>query len=292
MEDIGVYINLFTDFGFKKIFGTESNKDLLIHFLNTVLENEITPIVEVEFANGEFLGNFPEDRKAIFDIYCKTDKGERFIIELQRAEQSFFKDRSVFYATFPIQEQAKKGNWTFELMPVYTVCIMDFVFDEQSPDEVVRHVQLREKDSKEVFFDKLKFVYIEMPKFLKTEGELQTLLDKWLYFFKHIHELKNLPAPAQERVFLKLFHECEIQNFPPQEAMKYKESWKEYNDFRNIMDFAKTKAEEKGKMEQAQYTAVYLIKNTAMPNNEIGVAVDLSEEQIADLRQKVTKGLL
>jgi predicted transposase/invertase (TIGR01784 family) len=242
MEDIGVYINLFTDFGFKKIFGTDSNKDLLIHFLNTVLENEINPITELEFANGEFLGRRAKDRKAIVDVFCKTKKGERFIIELQRAEQDFFKDRSLFYATFPIQEQAKKGNWNFELLPVYTVCIMDFVFNESEQDKVITCVQLREKGKDEPFLDKLTFVYVEMPKFLKDEHELETVLDKWLYFFKHLHEFKDLPATAQEGIFQKLFQESKILNYSPKEAMKYKESWKSYNDYYNTIEFAKFKA--------------------------------------------------
>ena len=76
------YINLFTDFGFKKIFGTEANKELLIHFLNTVLENEISPILEISYLKSEMLGKLVKDRISIFDLYCTTSKGEKIIIEL------------------------------------------------------------------------------------------------------------------------------------------------------------------------------------------------------------------
>jgi predicted transposase/invertase (TIGR01784 family) len=173
------YINLFTDFGFKKIFGTEANKDLLIHFLNTVLEKEMdAPIQSIKYGKNEFLSRRAKDRKAIFDLYCENDRQEKFIIELQRAEQAFFKDRSVYYATFPIQEQGKKGEWDYELLPVYTVAIMDFEFSDSPPDKVISYVKLREQDSQEPFFDKLTFVYLEMPKFLKQPDALDGILDK------------------------------------------------------------------------------------------------------------------
>lgn len=95
------YINLFTDFGFKRIFGSEENKDILIDFLNTLLIDSQT-IINLHFL--ERFGNNIMDRKAIYDLYCENDKGEKFIVELQRAKQAFFKERSVFYASPAIEE--------------------------------------------------------------------------------------------------------------------------------------------------------------------------------------------
>ncbi|MET3047314.1 Rpn family recombination-promoting nuclease/putative transposase, partial [Flavobacterium covae] len=104
------YINPFTDFGFKKIFGEEASKNLLIDFLNTLLP-EHDQIKELSFKNTEQLGITDLDRKAIYDIYCQNEKGEKFIVELQKAKQNFFKERTIYYATFPIREQAEKGEW-------------------------------------------------------------------------------------------------------------------------------------------------------------------------------------
>ena len=123
------YISLLTDFGFKRVFGTEPNKAFLIDFLNTLLPDQHR-IRDLSFKNNENLGSTQIDRKAIFDIYCQAESGERFIVEIQKAKQNFFKDRSVYYATFPIQEQAQKGEWNFELGFVYTVGVLDFVFDD------------------------------------------------------------------------------------------------------------------------------------------------------------------
>ena len=124
-----VYINPFTDFGFKKIFGEEASKPLLLDFLNALLpiKNKIT---DLNFKNTEQLGQTDADRKAIFDIYCENERGEKFIVELQKAKQNYFKERTIYYATFPIREQAEKGNWNYNLKAVYCVGILDFKFDD------------------------------------------------------------------------------------------------------------------------------------------------------------------
>jgi len=104
------YINPFTDFGFKKLFGTELNKDLLIDFLNEVVLPQNKKIADLKYRSNEHMGQTELDRKAIFDLYCMSSNGERFIVEMQKAKQNYFKDRSVFYSTFPIQEQAQTGD--------------------------------------------------------------------------------------------------------------------------------------------------------------------------------------
>jgi len=108
------YINPYTDFGFKKLFGEEGNKDLLADFLNQLLPDK-HKIVNLTFKSPEQLGDINSDRRAIFDIHCQNDKGDRFIVEMQKAKHQFFKDRSIFYTTFPIRDQAEKGDWNFEL---------------------------------------------------------------------------------------------------------------------------------------------------------------------------------
>jgi len=113
------YINPYTDFGFKRLFGTESNKDIVIDFLNSLLPPH-HQIVSLNFKNTEHFAEYGLARKAIFDIHCVGVNGEHFIVEMQKEEMEFFKDRSLFYVTFPIREQAKVGaKWNFEIKPVY-----------------------------------------------------------------------------------------------------------------------------------------------------------------------------
>ena len=209
------YICPFTDFGFKKIFGIEPNKDLLIDFLNELLRKDEGRIINLTYLSTEQLGRACDDRKAIFDIYCENDKGEKFIVELQKARQNFFKDRSIYYSTFPIQSQAKKGEWNFELKAVYTVGILDFVFAENKHDKEVFHheVQLFNKTTQKVFYDKLTYIYLEMPKFTKTEEELETHFDNWLYILRNLSDLTKRPKKLQEKIFNSLFEQAEIANY-------------------------------------------------------------------------------
>lgn len=206
------YISLLTDFGFKRVFGSEPNKRLLIDFLNTLLP-DYHQIRDVTFKNLENLGGTILDRKAIFDVYCEAENGDRFIVELQKVKQNFFKDRSVYYASFPIQEQAEKGEWNYELAPVYLVGLLDFIFDDHKNDPTFLHiVELKDQECR-VFYDKLKFIYIELPKFSKTLEQLETHFDKWLFLFRHLPQLYEPPPPLQEEVFEEVFEIAEIANF-------------------------------------------------------------------------------
>ena len=228
------YINPFTDFGFKKLFGTEINKDLLIDFLNTILPEE-SRITTLTFLTTEQLGEGAFDRKAVFDVYCENERGEKFIVEMQKAEQDYFKDRSIFYSTFPIREQAKRGNdWDFELKAIYTIGLLDFVFDK-SPlnDDLLHHeVVLYDKNTQSVFYHKLTYIYLELLKFHKTEAELETNFDKWLFLLCHMEVLDGCHTKLQSKIFEKAFATAEIAHYSEAEQ-RYEESLKVYRDLIN-----------------------------------------------------------
>ncbi len=239
------YVNLLTDFGFKRVFGSEPNKQLLANFLNTLLPQH-HHIQSLSYKSTENLGSTPVDRKAIFDIYCQGVNGERFIVELQKAKQNFFKDRSVFYASFPIQDQALRGEWNFKLAPVYSIGILDFVFDDHRQEtDLIHTVELKDQHCA-VFYDKLKFIYIELPKFTKTLEELTSQQDKWLYLFRHLPDLEGQPRPFQDPVFLQLFEVAEIANFTQNEQDSYQSSLKYYRDMNNVIDTSRQEGLEEG----------------------------------------------
>lgn len=236
------YINPFTDYGFKRLFGEEPNKDLLLDFLNELLKEEQGSITELTYLKNENLGTTEMNRKAIFDLYCTNERGERFIVELQKTKQKFFKDRTIYYSTFPIQEQAKVGSeWDFRLEKIYTIAILDFEFDEDKkyPKKFRYDVKLKELEIDEVFSDKLNFIYLEMPKFNKDIDELETRFDKWLYLIKNLHKLDRVPEKLKEKVFLKLFETAEIAKFSQQEYRDYENSLKYYRDLKNSLDTAR-----------------------------------------------------
>jgi len=280
------YINLLTDFGFKRVFGSAPNKQVLIDFLNTLLPPH-HQIQDLSYKSTENLGNTPVDRKAIFDIYCQGKNGERFIVEIQKAKQDFFKDRSVFYASFPIQEQALKGQWDFKLAPVYSIGILDFVFeDHQHQDTIVHSVELKDQHC-DIFYDKLKFIYIELPKFKKTIDQITSHQDKWLYLLKHLPELKGYPNPFQDSVFLQLFEIAEIANFTATEQDAYQESLKHYRDLNNVVDTAWKEGQETGEKTATIRIARSLIGE--LSTEAISRTTGLSIDQIQALKTEADK---
>ena len=285
-------MNPYTDFGFKLLFGTPVNKDLLIGFLNALFRGE-QEITDVTYLNAEQLGRAEWDRKAVFDVYCENVKGERFIVEMQKARQKYFKDRSVFYSTFPIREQAKVGDWDYELKSVYTVGVLNFVFDEDKDDEEYYHheVKLMDVGRKEVFYEKLTFIYLEMPKFRKREDELETLFDKWMFVLKNLATLLDRPAALQERVFKRLFETAEIARFSESEMRDYEESLKNLRDLGNVLNTAKEEGRKEGRKEgieegekRKSMEMALRMREDGMPLEVIAKYTGLSVEEIQNLK--------
>ena len=239
------YVNPYTDFGFKKLFGSEMNKDLLISFINSLLHGEEL-VTDLTYLNTEHLGTGEADRKAVFDVYCENDRGEKILVEMQRGEQRFFKDRSIYYATFPIREQGQKGEWNYELKAVYIIGILNFTFDEKDDNYFHHEVKLMDRRTKEVFYDKLTFIYLEMPKFNKREDELDGMFEKWLFVLRNLSRLMERPKALQERIFTKLFEAAEIARFTKKEYDAYEDSLKTYRDWKSTIETAEYKGRQEG----------------------------------------------
>lgn len=306
------YINPFTDFGFKKIFGSEPNKALLIDFLNEVVLPRQRTIVELSYHKNEQVGRTEFDRKAIFDLYCIGKNDERFIVEMPKAKQNYFKDRSVFYATFPIQEQASRGEWDYKLAEVFTVGVLDFVFGEEkiekakkkpsnhipkddvthttpnllpSTQKEVRHVVQLKDQRNQVFYDKLTFIYLEMPNFTKKLDELETHYDKWLYVLKNLSTLSNRPDILQEEIFEQLFEIAEIAKFSPTERDQYEESLKNYRDLKNVIDTAFGEGKIEGKLEGKIEGIIKALKRGKLSIEEISEDFDVTIKFVLQIKK-------
>jgi len=196
------YLNPLTDFGFHRLFGTESCKELLIDFLNEIIKEEGL-ITDIQYLPPEQWGYLKSERRAIFDIFCTNENGDYFIVEMQNAKQPYFRDRSLFYASVPIRKQAPRGKWNFRLKAVYLVAVLDFIlFNEFEADKesVIEYVHLMRERTKTVYSKKLNFIFVELPKFRKTEEELVTNSDKWLFILKNLSQLKEPPRLLSGKV--------------------------------------------------------------------------------------------
>ena len=279
------YISLLTDFGFKRIFGTAPNKDLLINFLNCLFDGRKV-IKDLKYNNSEHVGDIYTERKAIFDVYCESVDGEKFTVEMQNASQKYLKDRTIYYSTFPIREQAPKGEWDFKLNPVYTVALVNYDMKEKAFDqqEISHQVQLCDTATKQVFYDKLEFIYVEVTKFNKTENELVTLYDKWVYALKNLAKLTDRPAALRDKIFDRLLQVAEIAKFTPTELREYEDSLKAYRDLKNSLDTG----EEKGEAKEKKSTIKRLLAS-GISVDIIAIATGLTHDEVKVLIDDISK---
>ena len=241
---MSIYINPYTDFGFKKLFGEEGNKNLLMDFLNQILP-EKHQISDLEFQNVAVLPDGLDERKAFFDIHCQAKSGERFIVEMQKARVDFFKDRSLYYLSYPIRDQAQRGPWNFALSPIYFIAIMDFEYDKAEQTKFRRDICLKDQDS-ELFYDKLQLTFLQMPAFKKQEWELETRFDKWAYFLKNLESFDAIPQILNEPVFAQAFETAKVANFSREQRWNYERSWLSYCEARAVEETAKREGLKEG----------------------------------------------
>ncbi len=265
---------MLTDFGFKRIFGTDPNKELLVNFLNSLFDGEEV-IKDVKYLNSENVGDVYTERKAIFDVYCENEKGEKFIVEMQNAYQTYFKDRSLFYSTFPIREQAPKGSdWNFCLKKVYVVALLNYRMSDEAFDssDTIHTIALMDTKTNKVFNAKLMFKYVEVGRFDKTDDELISLSDKWMYVLKNLSRLDNRPSSLREKIFTKLFDAAAIARFTPMELREYEDSLKAYRDIKNSLDTAK----EEGRAEGRAEGIAMVVKNMHAKGMDIDVIASIT----------------
>lgn len=315
MEDR--FINPYTDYGFKKLFGVEQNADLLISFLNALISNDGDPITSITYKNVEHVGEINTMRSSYFDVFCQTQSGADFIVEMQNGKQIYFKDRSLYYATIPIQEQGKRGKakaeaenkamekklarlgrslkteekkpkkgWDYHLKDVYLVAILDFVFpgNEYPEDEYYHIIKLMDVKDKHVFYDKLTLIYLEMPKIEDMEIKLDTMRDRWMYALYSLCYTDQQPPELQEEVFQKLFREAEIARFNETQHLSYRESlrdlWDSYSTWECANQEGLEEGLDKGRKAQALETADKL-KALGMDVETILQVTGLTKEEIA-----------
>lgn len=252
------YIEPTTDFGFKKLFGEERSKNVLKSFLFHILELE-APIVDISFLTQEQLPPSRYERVGIYDVYCIDEKENRFIVEMQKVKQIYFKDRALYYSTFPISQQAEKGGWNYRLNPVYCIGVLDFEFTED--ERYLHRIQLSDIETYEIFYDKLTFVFIELPKFTKKLSDLRNYADKWIYFLKHLSELNEIPPDLSDEAEInEAFRIAEIAAFTGTERYQYEDSLKRLRDEYSNLQTARVEGRNEGITEGAVRSLLSLIK--------------------------------
>lgn len=244
------YIDPTTDYGFKRIFGSEVNKDLLIAFLNDLFRGR-KAIESVVYNKNEHVGDAEETGNVIFDLTCTADNGEQFIIEVQRSTQMNLKRRMLYYGSKLIAEQAPKGKrkeWNYGISEVYVIVLMDgfHMPDKEDGKGFLHDICLCNRDTGEVFYEDLGFVYLELINFVKVETDLESDLDRWLYVLKNMSTMDKLPVYLRKPIFEKLFQVAEYSKLSKEEREMYDVSLKRKWDNKAVLDYAEQKGIEKG----------------------------------------------
>ena len=275
------FINPFTDMGFKRIFGQEINKDLLIDFLNALLEGE-KRVKDIRFLDKELLPEYENDRSLIYDIYCTDENGEQFIVEMQNREHVNFRERTLYYLSQAIARQGEKGTgWQFDLKAVYGVFFLNFRLSDL-PQKLRTDIVLCDRDTHELFTDKMRYIFLELPLFDKEESECETDFERWIYVLKNMETLQRLPFKARNAVFQKLEQIVDIAALSKEDRMKYDESIKVYRDKLAIMAFERQKGQAEGRAEGKLEVARNL-KQMGLATEAIAQATGLTAETIEAL---------
>jgi len=239
------FINPFTDIGFKRIFGQEISKPLLLHFLNNLLAGE-KEIVNITFLDKEQPAMYADDRSLIYDIYCKTTNGEHIIVEMQNKEQPFFKKRSIYYVSEAISRQGERGaEWKYDIKSVYLVAFLNFKIDDIGT-KFRTDALLMDMHTKEVFSNDFRMIYLQLPYFDRQAEECENDFERWIYVLKNMEALNRMPFAAKDSVFAKIAEIADISALSKEERMKYDEGIRKYRDTICVMDYAIEKGMEKG----------------------------------------------
>ena len=283
------FINPFTDVGFKRIFGQEINKDLLIDFLNALLEGE-RQVKDIRFLDKELLPMYENDRRLIYDVYCTDENGEQFIVEMQNKEHVNFRERTIFYLSQAIARQGEKGvDWRFDLKAVYGVFFLNFMLTDL-PRKLRTDIVLADRDTHEQFSDKMRYIFLQLPLFTKEESECDTDFERWIYVLKNMETLQRLPFKARNAVFQKLEEIVDIAAMSKEDRMKYDESIKVYRDRLAIIEYERRKGLAEGEAKgiakgerNKQIEIACNLKRMGLATETIAQATGLAPEAIEQL---------
>ncbi|MBQ9395566.1 MAG: Rpn family recombination-promoting nuclease/putative transposase [Proteobacteria bacterium] len=288
---MGTYINPFTDFGFKRLFGQKDSKVILIGFLNALFEGEFV-VTDLVYRDKEQLRESPGERCVIYDIFCTTDKGEHFILEMQNKSQKHFEDRALYYVARGIVGQGISGDWNYDFNAVFGIYLMNFtekvLLDRFRNDFGLRNLSTDVSlEQAQVLTRKLRLVFLQLPLFNKTEAECKTDLDKWTYILKNMETLKTIPWQAEKDAFEAIAQIGSYEAMTEEERNRYDDALRIYRDsvavYQRAYDDGVKKGERKGVRKGVRKVALELLKQ-GFDNDMIAKSTELSEAEIEKLR--------
>ncbi len=287
---ISKYLDPKNDVAFRKIFGTEKNKDILIHFLNDVLlfsENSI--IIDIEFLSPIQDPEISIKKQSIVDILCRDKRGIQFIVEMQVARSKGFEKRAQYYASKAYGRQANIGDKYYNLKEIIFLAIADCeIFPSKShykSDHIILDKETYEHDLKDFYF-----TFIELPKFNKTKEELSSIEDKWYYFLKHAHETTESDLKkiiGCDDIISRAYSELDQFHWTEQELLAYEEIKRINMDNIAVMEQKIDEAEARGEARGEENKAIKIAKEMLVDNEPVEKIIKytkLTKKQLEKLK--------
>jgi predicted transposase/invertase (TIGR01784 family) len=271
------FVDIKNDIAFRKIFGNENKKIILISFLNAVMKlKEKDAIEDVEILNPYQLPIIKNLKASIIDVKARDKKGKTYIIEMQVAEPDGLDKRLLYYASKEYSQQIESGEHYTELKPVIFIGIFDFKFT--AGEKYLSHHAVCDIENGERTIMDMDFYFVELPKFTKQLEDLTEITDKWVFFIKESETLTVIPDNVDDEGLKEAYHDANKHSWEKEELEAYDYAAMREQDERGKVELAEKRADKKAKNEVARK-----MKQKGLPNKDISDFTGLTEEEIDDL---------
>lgn len=272
------FVDPTADIAFKKIFGSDAHKAILIEFLNETLRLEYK-ITEIQLLNPYQAPNLEDLKETTLDIKAKDQHNNEFIVEMQVDKDKGFYKRAIYYSSKAYSQQLEKTEKYHLLKPVIFLGILDFkIFDHAH--YLSRHLILNTENQQHNLKD-LEFNFIELPKFIKQENELTSISDKWIYFIKNASSLEHIPDNTDSEALKQAYHIAQQHQWTRNELDIYEYQGLQIGKIKGAIDTAHEEGKNEGEYEKAKKIALKAHKK-GMSLEEISELTDLP---VADLQE-------
>lgn len=273
-----IFQNPRTDFSFKMIFATEKNKRYLIAFLNCFISKYVGEIADLIYLPSEKFGSEFTHKKVVFDIFCTDTRGKNFLIEMQRAPQPEFLDRSIVYLSRALSDSLGRGD-RYRIVPTYSVNVLDFELPELHASGDCFQAVFFKNQNNEILTHRIGVFYVNLCNFATSQPEVSDEMRRWIYLLKNMQDMDESDFRMQDGIFRELMEECRITKLSTMEKENYEKSILEYEDVKAAIAYTKEIAE----------------KNAFDKGVEKGIKKGIekgkNEEKLLIVRNMLSKGL-
>lgn len=268
-----IFMNIMTDYGFKRLFGSLKFKSILIRFLNIMFEPEGLKVDDVTYHDKEVLPKDADGKRIVYDVYC-TSKGENehFIVEMQQVYHINFENCVMYYLSKGLSEQGKVGE-EYILSPVYGIFFVDFYF-EHLTKKLVHDFRMMDTGNRQVFSNLLRLLIVCLKEAKPTWEECETQLEKLIYIIKNMHNMDKESKAYKSGEFDEMFEAAKLDSLAAEDMVAYSQSKRRYNDMQLAYKYSYSKGEAEGRAEERE-RMIRILCNNGMSMELISKYLDM-----------------